>query len=125
PNVVPGATVIGRDDARQCYLATVAEPSTAAYRRGLQYCDRAIAGENGDFELRARLLVNRSDIRLRMQDYKNAVADADAGIALDADLATAYLNRGAGLIGLKQYQEALPALEKAIALNNGERLQLA
>ena len=125
PKPLASATVIARDDARQCYLATLANPSAEHYRQGLKYCDQAIANEESDSYLRAALLVNRSDLELDMQNYGDAVVDADASIALHPDLATAYLNRGAALIGLKQYQQALPALEKAIALNTGEKLQLA
>jgi tetratricopeptide (TPR) repeat protein len=60
-----------------------------------------------------------------MHDYAGTIADADASIALDPELAAAYLNRGAGLIGLQRYQDALTALDKAIALSLSDRLQLA
>lgn len=119
------ATVASRDDARQCYLATLSDLTAANYLQGLADCDRAIADQTGDSDLRAGLLVNRSDIKLKMQDFEGAVADADAGITLEPELSTAYLNRGAGLIGLKRYREALAALEKAIALNKGEKLEIA
>ena len=125
PNATMGATVIGRDDARQCYLATLTDLDIENSRDRLADCDRAIAAEGDDGYLRAGLLVNRSDIKLKMQDYQGALADADAGIALQPRLAAAYLNRGAGLIGLKQYRQAIPALEQAIMLNNGEKLQIA
>jgi tetratricopeptide (TPR) repeat protein len=125
PQPLFSAIIMSRDDARQCYLGTLSELPAEKSDFGLKACDRAIANEDSDTYLRAALLVNRSDIRLRMQDYKDAVRDADASIALEPDLATAYLNRGAGLIGLKQYRDALSSLEKAIALSNGEKLQVA
>src|ERR1700744_1634244 len=125
PDAVLGATVVSRADARQCYLATLSGFDTANGRQRLTDCDRAIAEEVDDSNLRAGLLVNRSDIKLKMQDYQGAIADADAGIALQPELSTAYLNRGAGLIGIKQYAQAILALEKAIMLNTGEKLQIA
>lgn len=118
-------TIMSRDDARECYLATLAESSSLADRMGLAACDRAANGENVSTTLRAALLANRADIRLRMHDYAGTIADADASIGLDPELAAAYLNRGAGLIGLQRYQDALPALDKAIALSLSDRLQLA
>jgi tetratricopeptide (TPR) repeat protein len=120
-----GTIVVGRTDARECYLATLAESSPSGDKRGLDACDRAADADNSDAQAHAAILVNRADIRLRMQDYAGTLADADASIALESDLAAAYLNRGAGLIGLQRYQEALPALEKAIALNPNDRLELA
>src|ERR1700754_774523 len=92
-------TVISRDDARECYLATLAESSSVADKQGLVACDRAANGENASTSLRAAALANRADIRLRMHDYAGTIADADTSIELDPELAAAYLNRGAGLIG--------------------------
>ena len=122
---VVAATVASRDDARQCYLSTLSDLTSADYPQKLADCDRAIADQSIDSDLRAGLLVNRSDIELKMQNFRAALSDADASIALAPALATAHLNRGAGLIGLKRYQEAIDALEKAIVLNKGEKLEIA
>jgi tetratricopeptide (TPR) repeat protein len=120
-----GTITVGRSDARECYLATLAVSSPAGDKHGLDACDRAASADSDDAYAHAAILVNRADIRLRMQDYAGTLADANASIALAPDLAAAYLNRGAGLIGLQRYQEALPALEIAIALNPNDRLELA
>ncbi len=117
--------VVGTSDTRACYFATLNSYTPAQLRAGLDTCTRAIGANADDTYLRAALLVNRSDIRLRMADYSGAVADADTSIALQPDLAAAYVNRGAGLIGLQHYRDALPPLEKAIALNQGDKLQEA
>ncbi len=122
---VAAATVMQRDDARRCYLATMSELPAADIQQGLIDCSRAIADLDRAPDLRAGLLANRSDLKLKVQDFEGAIADAEASIVLDPDLGAAYLNKGAGLIGLKRYQEALGALEKAITLNKGERLQIA
>jgi tetratricopeptide (TPR) repeat protein len=124
PSAVAG-TIMSRDDARECYLATLVESSSLADKQGLAACDRAASGENVSTYLRAAALANRADIRLRMHDYTGTIADADASIGLDPELAAAYLNRGAGLIGLQHYQDALASLDKAIALSLSDRLHLA
>jgi tetratricopeptide (TPR) repeat protein len=117
--------VVGTSDTRACYFATLNSSAPAQLQSGLDTCTRAISANADDAYLHAALLVNRSDIRLRMADYSGAVADADASIALQPDLAAAYVNRGAGLIGLRHYRDALPPLEKAIAINQGDKLQEA
>lgn len=118
------AAVLSRGNARECYLATLKDPSPDNSRTGLEACSAALDSAT-DSEARAALLVNRAYIRLRMADYADTVADANAGLSLAPDLAAAYLNRGAGLIGLGRYQEALPSLERAVALSSGDKLELA
>jgi tetratricopeptide (TPR) repeat protein len=60
-----------------------------------------------------------------MADYPGTVADADASLSLAPDLPSAELNRGAGLIGMGRYKDALPALEKAVASSSSDKLELA
>jgi len=122
-SVHASAAVMDRDSARECYLATLRN-SSANNSAGIQACSAALdaATESG---LRAGLLANRSYIRLRMADYPGTVADAEASLSLAPDLAAANLNRGAGLIGMGRYQDALPPLEKAVASSNGDKLKLA
>jgi tetratricopeptide (TPR) repeat protein len=118
------AAGLSRDGARECYLATLREASPENGQVGLQACSQALdSAANPD--MRAGLLANRAYIRLRMADYPGTVADADASLSLAPDLAAASLNRGAGLIGLGRYQDALPSLEKAVTLSSGNKLELA
>ena len=118
-----GAIVMGRGMGHDCYMATLSVSSPDTDRNALAICNQAVEDASLDSYSRAASLINRADIRLRMQDYQGTLADANASIALNPGLGAAYINRGAGLIGLQRYQEALPALEKAIALN--DRVQLA
>ena len=118
------AAVISRGEARDCYLATLQSPSPESNASGLQTCSRAIEVAP-DSDARAELLVNRAFIRLRMADYTGTVADTDASLALAPNLAAADLNRGAGLIGLGRYSDALPSLERAVAQSNDGKLELA
>ena len=55
---------------------------------------------------------------------KMAVEDAEQALALDPTEAVAHLNRGAGMVGLRRYQDAIAALDQAIALKI-EPLQIA
>jgi tetratricopeptide (TPR) repeat protein len=118
------AAALSRGNGRECYLATLKDPSPDNSRAGLQACSAALDSAN-DSDVRAALLVNRAYIRLRMADYADTVADADASLSLAPDLAAANLNRGAGLIGLGRYRDALPSLEKAVALSGRDKLELA
>lgn len=118
------AAGVSRDSARECYLATLKDASFETNQAGLQACNAALAASN-DSDTRAGLLANRAYLKLRMTDYSGTVADADASLSLAPDLAAANLNRGAGLIGLGRYQDALPSLEKAVALSSGNKLELA
>ena len=118
------AAGVSRDDARECYLATLKDASRETDQAGLRACGAALeAADNSD--ARAGLLANRAYIRLRMTDYSGTVADAEASLSLAPDLAAANLNRGAGLIGMGRYQDALPSLEKAVTLSSGNKLELA
>ncbi len=118
-------TIVNNDDAFECYQATFAEVSTDNHERGLAACDRAIEEVGDDRQLHAALLVNRADIRLMMQDYARTVVDAAASIEIERQSPVAYLNLGAGLVGLRRYREALTALEKAIELGIADRSYLA
>ena len=118
------AAGVSRDDARECYLATLKDASRETDQAGLRACGAALEATD-DSDARAGLLANRAYIRLRMTDYPGTVADAEASLSLAPDLAAANLNRGAGLIGMGRYQDALPSLEKAVTLSNGDKLELA
>ncbi|MGH9614808.1 MAG: tetratricopeptide repeat protein, partial [Bryobacteraceae bacterium] len=115
---------MNRDGARECYLATLRAASPETDRAGLEVCSQAVDAAVDPY-MRASLLANRAYIRLRMADYLGTIADATASLALAPELAAANLNRGAGLIGTGQYQDALPFLDKAVALSNGNKLELA
>jgi tetratricopeptide (TPR) repeat protein len=97
--------------ARDCYLATLRPPALLDGDDGIAVCTLALA--TADEVDRTKILVNRSDIYLRLQDWRAAVADADAAIARDPGEPVAHLNRGAGLLGLKRYGEAIAALTTA------------
>lgn len=105
-----------RDDtSRACYLQTLAQPTDENNRMGLAICGQALKSED-DTHNRVASFVNRADIRLRVKDFNGALSDTDSAIALEPDQAVAYVNRGAGLVGLQRYREAVDVLNKAIAM---------
>ena len=114
--------VLHGGSGRECYLQTLLAATPDNNRRAIAICNEAVdeAASDSDSYNHAAALVNRADIRLRMEDYLGVVEDSRGAIGIYRDLAQAYLNLGAGMIGLKRYDEALPMLDKAIDLNGGE-----
>jgi len=119
-----GVLVFGNGLGHSCYEQTLLDPTPSRNMAALDICDRAVADMTVNAYNQAAALTNRADIRLRMQDYNGAMADAEKAIAIEAGMGAAHLNRAAGLIGLQRYQEALPVLDRAIAVGLG-KLQLA
>jgi tetratricopeptide (TPR) repeat protein len=105
------------NSGRGCYEATLTTPSLENNRSAVLACDLAVNTAAGE-QARLAAFVNRSDIRLRVQDWAGAVSDAERAIAIDPELAAAHLNRGAGMVGLKRNQEALAVFDQALALKN-------
>src|SRR5579863_7820861 len=90
-----------------CYEATLRDISPSDDPGLRTACDAAVNAPDANNYSHMAALVNRSDIRLRLKDFSGAVEDAERAIAYDAGLAAAHLNRGAGLVGLKRYDEAI------------------
>lgn len=105
-----------------CYEATLTTPSPDTDRNAIAACDQAVAAASPDNE-QAIAYVNRSDIRLRMQDYDNALSDAQKAVALAPNLAAAHLNRAAAMVGLQRDAEAVAALTE-VSLLTGVDLEL-
>ncbi len=128
---------------QDCYLATLRDISPSDDPGIRTACDAAVNAPDADSYDHLAALVNRSDIRLRLKDFRGAVEDAERAIAYDSGLAAthinraaelvdlkrhaedvahgsalaaAHLNRGAGLLGLQRYDEAVAALDKALLL---------
>jgi tetratricopeptide (TPR) repeat protein len=83
-------------------------------RTGLAYCDEALSDPLMNH--RAALLVNRGILKFAVNDTQGALADFNAGVAANAGLSDAYVNRAALLVSLKRYDEARADLGKAIQL---------
>ena len=113
-----GTLIVNGSLGRDCYMATMLEPTVENNRKAIAACDLAVASTVDDEYSHMAAYVNRADVRLRMQDFQAAVARTpEQAIALVPSEGVAYLNRGAGMVGLKQYQDAVEVLTHAIALN--------
>lgn len=100
-----------------CYVAalTVAKSRISVRADAISTCDAALTspifGKN-----RAATFDNRGIVYDSTGDYSAALADYDSSIKLDPTLGDAWLNRGVALIRLKRPEEALPDIERGIAL---------
>jgi tetratricopeptide (TPR) repeat protein len=119
-----GISVIGNTLGRECYEQTLGESTPVRNLQALAVCNRAVEDFTVSIHDRTAAFVNRADILLRMQRFREAVADSEKAISFDPAISVAHLNRGAGMIGLERYGEALAPLDRAIELGV-DRLQLA
>lgn len=104
--------VIGRSLAATCYdHARLGRADRAA----LIDCDTALQqGATG--EERIAVLVNRGLVRAARGDFEGAIADYDAAIASQPDLAEAHINAGRAYAALTRWDDAEAAFGRAIAL---------
>lgn len=100
---------------RSCYEATLTTSSPESDRSAIATCNEAVANAARAHD-QAAAYVNRSDIRLRMQDYDAAMTDAEKAMALEPSLGVAHFNRAAAMVGMKRDNEALTALDETLTL---------
>jgi tetratricopeptide (TPR) repeat protein len=115
-------TVIGGNNlARSCYEAAEFGGNPTD---GVAVCSDALKQDTLPLKDRAATLINRGILLSRTDDAEAAIADYDRGLMIDATLGEGYVDRGAALIILKRYDEALQALNKGIDLGSSQ-LQVA
>jgi tetratricopeptide (TPR) repeat protein len=119
-----GMRVVGNTLGEECYQDTLLAPNPRRNADALAVCDRAVVDTTVNAYNQAANHVNRAEIRLRMANFQGALDDAEAALAIHDGIGTAYLNRGAGLVGLGRHAQALPDFDKALALGV-DRPQLA
>jgi len=94
------------EEGNAAYEKTENDKALAAYEHAI-----ALDSKQPDYHLgRARTLA-------RLQRYADAIAGCSDAIALKADFAAAYLDRGHFRINARQVEQARPDLEKAKALD--------
>jgi tetratricopeptide (TPR) repeat protein len=114
-------TVIGNGVAHSCYqFAEYAGNPTD----GIITCTFALEQETLSVRDHAATFVNRGILRARKDDAEGALADYDRGLAMDASLAEGYVDRGAVMIVLRRYDDAVAEIDKGISLG-AARLQIA
>ncbi|HSC18317.1 MAG TPA: hypothetical protein VLC74_05325 [Rhizomicrobium sp.] len=93
-------------------------------RPAIETCTAALEQEALTPKDRAATYVNRGILRSRYGDSRGALSDYNQGIAIDASLGEAYVDRGANYIVLQQYQDALNDINKGIGMG-AHRLEIA
>ncbi len=84
--------------------------------RALDYCRRALDYPRLTREAELQLHVNLGVMQMRRGDFRAAIEQFDAAIALDGRHAEAHLNRGAALVQLRDYGPAVASLTEALSL---------
>jgi tetratricopeptide (TPR) repeat protein len=120
-NAMAAVTVLGNGAAHSCYeFAEFGGNPTD----GISTCTFALDQTALSIKDRAATFVNRGILRARKSDSEAALADYDRGIALNPSLGEGYVDRGAVMIVLKRYDDALSDLDKGISLG-ANRIQIA
>ena len=106
-------TVVGSGLAHDCFIAAKAGVDP---RGGVATCTEALAEEALDRHNRAGTYINRGVMEVMLGQLKDAMADYDSGLALDPNIGDGHVDRGAALISLKRYDEAMTEINKGIGL---------
>lgn len=114
PQSNAAVTVLGNNSlAQSCYHAADVggDPKT-----GIDTCTTALETQPLAVKDRAATLVNRGIMRAELADTHGALADYDQGITINPAQGEAYVDRGATLIALKRWSDALADISKGISL---------
>ncbi|XP_039123513.1 LOW QUALITY PROTEIN: protein SGT1 homolog [Dioscorea cayenensis subsp. rotundata] len=68
----------------------------------------------------ADLFADRAQANIKLQNYTEAVADANRAIELNPSMSKAYLRKGAACMKLEEYQTAKAALEQVSTVTPGD-----
>jgi len=103
-------TVFGTPETVKCFQRAEAGSSLT------QDCDSALKDEGLTERDRASTLVNRGIIYNNGGKVEKALADFNAALAIDANIAEAYLNRGNSRFYQKRFEDAVADYTRAIDL---------
>jgi|SRR5882724_2768258 len=110
----------GRTIQEDCFRAAQSQARTPLPERmlgkAIAACNVALTGELSQLA-RAGTLVNRGILEAVAGRNDAAIADFNAGLARDPNLAAGYMNRGSVLLRLARYDEARTDFDRAIGLN--------
>ncbi|HEY2446155.1 MAG TPA: hypothetical protein VGI20_10485 [Rhizomicrobium sp.] len=114
-------TVLGNGVAHSCFqFAEFGGNSTD----GISTCSFALQQVALPVRDRAATYINRGILRARDEDTQGALSDYNQGLAMDAELGEGYVDRGAIMIVLRRYDDAVADFDKGISLG-ANRLQIA
>jgi tetratricopeptide (TPR) repeat protein len=108
--------VAGGSLASACYQNARAELDT---QQAVEQCTNALS-EVLNPHNRAGTLINRGIIHMNRDAYDRALADFDAAIALQPELAEGHINRGAALLARDDYAGAITAIDRGLELRPEE-----
>jgi tetratricopeptide (TPR) repeat protein len=114
---VPGhaaVTLIGSGLGRDCFEAADRRQEA---RSAIETCTRALDEETLTRRDRAATLVNRGIIRMQAKNLEGALADYEAALKVDDNLAEAHVNRGIALLHKGGHdRDAIAALTQGLAM---------
>ncbi len=113
PAAHAGIVTIGEGFARSCYESSKAQVSTPA---AIETCDRAFSEQALALHDEVATHVNRGILHYLSGNLAAANQDYDAAIALDANEAEAWLNKGIAALKARNSAAAAPMFERALAL---------
>lgn len=110
-------SVYGSTPGYECYRGALEGRNDIG---ALTQCAQAISFPEATERERAAAHVNRGVILLRRSEAANALSDFDRAIQLIPDIGEAYVDRGAALILLRNYADAIAAITRGIELNTDD-----
>ena len=120
PSQAASVMSAGRTVQEDCFrAATSPAPTGRAIANGIAACNVALTGDMSQLA-RAGTLVNRGILQAAAGRNDAAIADFDAGLARDPNLAAGYMNRGAALLHAARYTEARADFDRAIDLSTAD-----
>ncbi|HPU16071.1 MAG TPA: hypothetical protein PK808_08290 [Polymorphobacter sp.] len=109
------STVIGNGNARGCYEAAEFNQSVKV---GLAVCNSAINEDAMSADQRASTYVNRGIVYMHARNLTAALADYDAALKINNQLAEAHVNKGIALLHLGgRDKDAVASLTAGLNLN--------
>ena len=111
----------GQATRETCFRASRAAQSMPerGLRNGVATCNVALAGDLAQYD-RAATLVNRGILQAAAHSDDAAVADFNAALARDPNLAPAYMTRGLAMLRAARYDEARADFTRAIDLGTAD-----
>jgi tetratricopeptide (TPR) repeat protein len=110
---------VGQTVQEDCFRAAQSQVRAPLSQRslanGIAACNVALTGDMSQLA-RTRTLVNRGILQAAAGNDTAAIADFDAGLARDHNLAAGYMNRGVALLRAARYDEARADFDRAITL---------
>jgi tetratricopeptide (TPR) repeat protein len=108
-----GTFSIGKSYSAECYD----NAKIKGFGSGIiDACNRAIKEDALTPKDRASTFINRGIVRSYLNDLVGALEDYDKALSIKPDFAEAFANRGSVFIRMERYDDALVALNKALAL---------